>query len=263
MKRRTILKFCASSTLLSVAGLSIWLRQSGQQAIQPVLNDIHIGHDPEIVSSDTENVKNRLFDHDYDDDVYLEKDKFSSLVSIVKKLGRLQKHVGHANFSLMSFDEMLKYAAAYTIIGAFSIKEKNFLEEIFNTDATQYGFMGHKVSKNLTARINSKDTVKVAYSGNYLYRGESLEMYQRLKKDVGENLVLTSGIRGIVKQNYLFLAKLVEAQGNLSRASRSLAPPGHSYHGVGDFVSGVLYNTKKWLIAFPLLVVLECFSGHA
>ena len=45
-------------------------------------------------------------------------------------------------------------------------------------------------------------------------------------------------MRSIVKQLELFLSKLDSSNGNLSLASRSLAPPGHSYHGVGDFDVG-------------------------
>jgi len=41
-----------------------------------------------------------------------------------------------------------------------------------------------------------------------------------------------------VKQLQLFLSKLDLSNGNLSLASRSLAPPGHSYHGIGDFDVG-------------------------
>jgi len=37
---------------------------------------------------------------------------------------------------------------------------------------------------------------------------------------------------------HLFLAKAIEAQGHLSRASRSLIPPGHSYQGISDFDIG-------------------------
>ena len=36
----------------------------------------------------------------------------------------------------------------------------------------------------------------------------------------------------------LFLNKVVRSNGNLSLASRSLAPPGYSYHGIGDFDVG-------------------------
>ena len=65
-----------------------------------------------------------------------------------------------------------------------------------------------------------------------------LHQYKQLKRDVGPDLILTSGVRSVVKQLQLFLAKLDSSNGNLSLASRSLAPPGHSYHGIGDFDVG-------------------------
>ncbi len=34
------------------------------------------------------------------------------------------------------------------------------------------------------------------------------------------------------------MGKAIETDGNLSQASRSLAPPGYSYHAVGDFDVG-------------------------
>ncbi|HKI73197.1 MAG TPA: D-alanyl-D-alanine carboxypeptidase family protein, partial [Pseudomonadales bacterium] len=43
----------------------------------------------------------------------------------------------------------------------------------------------------------------------------------------------------------------IQAKGNLSRASRSLAPPGHSYHGVGDFdVGKVGYGLRNFTSDF-------------
>ena len=39
-------------------------------------------------------------------------------------------------------------------------------------------------------------------------------------------------------QLHLFLAKTFQSDGNLSRASRSLAPPGYSFHNAGDFDVG-------------------------
>jgi len=57
--------------------------------------------------------------------------------------------------------------------------------------------------------------------------------------------VLTSGIRSVVKQTHLFLAKTIQSKGNMSRASRSLAPPGHSYHGIGDFDVGKVGFGRK------------------
>ena len=55
---------------------------------------------------------------------------------------------------------------------------------------------------------------------------------------MGRQAVLTSGVRSIIKQTLLFLNKAKKTRGNLSMASRSLAPPGFSYHGIGDFDIG-------------------------
>ena len=49
---------------------------------------------------------------------------------------------------------------------------------------------------------------------------------------------MTSGVRGMMKQFLLFLNKAYANNGNLSLASRSLAPPGYSFHGNGDFDVG-------------------------
>ena len=86
--------------------------------------------------------------------------------------------------------------------------------------------------------VDKSDTTKIAGSGHYLYKGDAQKKYMLLKRDVGEQIILTSGVRSIVKQMHLFLAKLEKSNGNLSLASRSLAPPGHSFHGIGDFDVG-------------------------
>ncbi|MBQ62174.1 MAG: hypothetical protein CMQ19_08870 [Gammaproteobacteria bacterium] len=75
-------------------------------------------------------------------------------------------------------------------------------------------------------------------AGHFLYRGESDALYKKARRDLGSSILLTSGIRSVVKQTHLFLAKTIQSKGNLSRAARSLAPPGHSYHGIGDFDVG-------------------------
>ena len=77
-----------------------------------------------------------------------------------------------------------------------------------------------------------------SYTGNYLYKGLPLETYQKIKRDVGDKVILTSGVRSVTKQLLLFLNKAYNKDGNLSLASRSLAPPGYSYHGIGDFDVG-------------------------
>ncbi len=102
--------------------------------------------------------------------------------------------------------------------------EAIILEEIFFTDANQYGFFGAKVTPELTARISIPDVVKIHGSGHYLLKGSSYNFYQQIKQDVGQQLLLTSGIRNVVKQMHLFLAKALQSKLNLSKASRSLAP---------------------------------------
>ena len=84
-----------------------------------------------------------------------------------------------------------------------------------------------------------------------MFANESLSYYEKIRKNVGGTIVLTSGIRSNIKQLHLFLAKVIKVEGNLSRASRSLAPPGYSYHGIGDFdVGRVGWGGKNFTDAF-------------
>ena len=133
---------------------------------------------------------------------------------------------------------MLTHGRNFPQIGAFGPDELNFLEEVFFANPNRYGFFGKKISAEITDFIPKADASKISNTGHYLLRGESLNLYEQIQRDVGEQIILTSGIRSIVKQMHLFLAKAIESNGNLSRASRSLAPPGHSFHGVGDFDIG-------------------------
>ncbi len=178
------------------------------------------------------------FDQDLKQDIFLPVAEHAVFLRVLGRLRKIQPHAGYANFSLMGFDEMLKYARSYSVIGAFPADEIQFMEKIFFHDAHDYGFMGKKVISSLTAQVVKKDIVKIPRSGNYLFKGGSWTVFERLKKDVGDSLVLTSGVRSVVKQMYLFLAKAERCNANLSRASRSLAPPGHSYHALGDFDVG-------------------------
>ena len=90
----------------------------------------------------------------------------------------------------------------------------------------------------LSATIPRKEVVKIPGSGHFLFRGTSADTYRKIRRDLGESIQLTSGIRSVVKQVYLFLNKVERVDGNLSLASYSLAPPGHSYHAIGDFDVG-------------------------
>jgi D-alanyl-D-alanine carboxypeptidase len=195
---------------------------------------------PRLRGRDLENYLHRLraFNATHDGDVFLDAKRFDLLRSALARLERIQKMIGFGNFYLLSFDEAVHLAQTRVEVGAFTTDELDFLEQIFYERALLYGFFGEKPMKNLTDQIDRREVVKVPNSGNHLYRGKPLEMYTLLRRRVGNKLILTSGVRSVVKQFMLFLSKIHEGNGNLSRASRSLAPPGYSYHGISDFDVG-------------------------
>jgi zinc D-Ala-D-Ala carboxypeptidase len=182
--------------------------------------------------------KMRNFDERHADDLYIEPNRYPLLVSSLKRLRRMERTVGYGNFHLLDFDDALRIAAIYSIVGRFTRKEIDFLESIFYENANRYGFYGRKPVKDLTARIERNGIVKVRHTGHYLYSGRALQTYRQIRRAIGNRVVLTSGVRSIMKQFVLFLDKACRSGGNLSLASRSLAPPGYSYHCVGDFDVG-------------------------
>lgn len=190
----------------------------------------------EVAKSIVEKVKN--FSINYADDVFLSQSDQVLLDSTLNRLARLQNVTGFGNFNILGFDEALKFAKSFSDVGEFTAQELAFIEQIFTTDARNYGFFGEKVSSQLTDVISKDSVIKVPGSGHYLFKEQSLHHYDQLVRDVGEDIVLTSGIRANVKQLHLFLAKARSVNYNLSRASRSLAPPGHSFHGIGDYDVG-------------------------
>ena len=90
--------------------------------------------------------KIRNFDANFNNDIYLPAAKRELLSRTINRLERVQDYVGHGNFNLIGFDEMLFFARNYESIGAFEKSELDFLEEIFFADANQYGFFGEKVT---------------------------------------------------------------------------------------------------------------------
>jgi hypothetical protein len=158
--------------------------------------------------------------------------------SVRSRLLRVQRTVGYGNFHLIGFDDALNIARGYARVGAFPRNEIEFLEKIFYREAAEYGFYGAKACRHLTDTPRVEDVVKIPRTGNYLYRGRPLELYRTLRATIGSDAILTSGIRCIVKQFVLFFNKAWESELNLSMASRSLAPPGYSFHGTGDFDVG-------------------------
>ena len=188
--------------------------------------------------SDQRLQKIKEFDRTYEDDFFLTAEQRSILESAAARVERAQLLVGHGNFNLLSFDSLLRFAQNYSEIGAFTDAELELLEELFYADASRYGFFGEKVITDLTERIPDRDVTKIAGSGHYLLKGDSLERFTQIRRDVGKSIALTSGVRSIAKQYQLFLSKAVETEGNLSQASRSLASPGYSFHARGDFDIG-------------------------
>lgn len=225
MQRRTLLKGFAGSYAALAAGKA--LAQDGT---------ITMPIDPKTAAR--MQYKAKHFDEDFEDDFYLtEEQKKTLLIPVLKKISLAKKTLGFGHFNLVSYDELLKTVARSTL-GAFTKPELDFIEEAFFRDAREYGFYGEKVSMELTTKIDTSKTIKMPGTGHFLFKGRPEVLYAELKKDVGDGIVLTSGIRSVVKQLDLFLAKGVQCNGNMSRASRSLAPPGYSFHGAGDFDVG-------------------------
>lgn len=183
--------------------------------------------------------KMRYFDKSHPEDIWVSPEEFKLLQQVKLRLDGVYKMVGHSRFYLVDFDETLKVAQTYSQVGGpFTKVELDFLEALYHRPAADYGFYGLKPLGEMTHRVNRNEIVKIQGTGNYLYRGDAEKLYQRMRSDVGNHLMLTSGVRNVVKQFHLFLKKVVKTKGNLSRASRSLAPPGYSFHGVSDFDVG-------------------------
>jgi D-alanyl-D-alanine carboxypeptidase len=162
----------------------------------------------------------------------------ASTNSVIERLEKLQNYVGYGNFNIVGWDKCLRIARSMNQVGSFTNTELEFIEELFFTNAVELGFNGDKISTQLSDTIKKQDIVKIAGSGHYLFKGAATDTYNKIIKDVGDTIILTSGVRNIVKQIYLFLNKTVRVNGNMSLASNSVAPPGYSYHAVGDFDIG-------------------------
>lgn len=175
---------------------------------------------------------------DPSEDIILDKNYEKTFYSVRKKIALVQRYVGYGNFNIISFDDTIKIAKIAKSIEAFSKEEKDFLEFIFYHDPIEQGFYGEKISLSITDRINKKEVKKIPRTGHYLFKGKSEGIYEEMKKDIGNTLVLTSGVRSVMKQTKLFLDKLYHSKNNLSVTSRSIAPPAYTYHSIGDFDVG-------------------------
>ena len=171
-------------------------------------------------------------------DLFILDEERSTFASVRNKMRRVKKFVGYGNFNIISFDSVLYYGRNYSVIGKFSKKELALLDKLFYEDPNKYGFYGKITSPNITTKISKKDIKKVKRTGHYLFKGKALEDYKRLKQDIGKNLILTSGVRSVVKQMSLYLDKIYSLDGNITQASYSIAPPAYTYHAIKDFDVG-------------------------
>ncbi len=187
----------------------------------------------------------------YTHDIYISKDDYSVAKSLFGRLKNIQSTVGYGNFNIIGFDEAMSVARRYSRVGAFRTNELELFEKLFHFNARNYGFYGDKVLDDMTKVFARRDMIKVPHTGHFLYKGEPLKQYEIIRSRVGNSIILTSGVRSVVKQMYLFLNKTFKVEGNLSLASTSLAPAGYSYHGVGDFdVGKVGFGHRNFTIDF-------------
>lgn len=182
--------------------------------------------------------KMKHFDERHASDILFSETEMPTARSVMQRLTRLQSFIGHGNFQLTGMDEAIRFGRSYSSVGAFTAKEVAFLEEFFYKDAACYGFKDVKPLTSFTYRIDAKQVSKIPGMGNYLFAGKPESTWKAIRAELGDAVVLTSGVRGVAKQFLLFLAKSMKFDGNLSLASRSLAPPGYSFHGIGDFDVG-------------------------
>ena len=155
-----------------------------------------------------------------------------------RRLKSIKRYVGYANFNIISYDQALYYARNYSSIGRFTQAEKDLVEKLFFTDPEKFGFYGKQTIKELTNNINKKDIKKISHSGHFVFKGKPYNDYKRLINDVGDSLILTSGIRNVVKQMDLYLNKIKKYDGDLAKSARIIAPPAFSYHSIHDFDIG-------------------------
>ena len=172
-------------------------------------------------------------------DIYLSKKDFETLRILRERFKRLKRFVGYANFNIISYNSSIFYARNYSSIGKFTQAEVQLMERFFYEDPSRYGFYGERTVESISYAIKRKDLKKIRRSGHYIFKGDSLESYNRLQHDVDtKDIILTSGVRSVIKQMRLFVDKLYRNKGNLTKTTNAIAPPAYSYHSTGDYDLG-------------------------
>lgn len=172
-------------------------------------------------------------------DIYLSYEDLQTLSILRDRFKRLKKFVGYANFNIISYNSSMFYARNYSAIGKFTKEEIHLMERFFYEDPSRYGFYGERTVEDIASYIKKSDLKKISRSGHFIFKGTSLDSYNRLQHDVDtRDIILTSGVRSVVKQMRLFVDKLYRNHGNLTKTTNAIAPPAFSYHSTGDYDLG-------------------------
>lgn len=191
-------------------------------------------------------------------DIYLSYQEYNTLKTLNKRLKRLSRYIGYANFNIVSFSDSLYYGRNYSKIGDFTKDELSLVDKLFCENPNQYGFYGSKTCSDINNIVSDKDIVKISHTGHFLFKGAAVEDYEKLKKDVGQTLILTSGVRNVIKQLSLYANKLYHNGGNITQATIQIAPPAYSYHTISDFdVGRIGWGYKNFTDAFALTMEFE------
>lgn len=162
-------------------------------------------------------------------DIFVLKTEREVFDSSFKKLYALLNRVGYVKFSALDISQ------ARTLV-SFTDDEMDYLKKLFMFDASNFGFYRDKPLSDFNAKIDSTKLTQA--NGILCFDGKTIDKYRAMKDSIGDDVFMSSGIRSIVKQSFLFIQKARHCDYNLSMASRTIAPPGYSYHGVGYFDIG-------------------------
>ena len=155
-KRRQILKAGVTTLVTTTAGSVLFgctkTNKLKKSSIKPAKNSTsyveNYNFEHEIAVLDNlQKVKN--FNEVFDSDIFLSDEKKFTFNSALKRISRVKKIIGYANFNLLGFDDMLLYAHRFPQIGRFTKAELTLIDELFFYDAKNYGFYGSKVIKKL------------------------------------------------------------------------------------------------------------------
>lgn len=236
--RRSFLKFVLSAAAVSAVPFEARAFSGFGHNTPELISDLNSGMGANTFASKEYFEKIRNFNHAFKDDLMADAAEFALIRSCAKKTTSLMHYVGYGNFGILNFDDALKFMNSTDSLTPFTRAETDYMEMLFSRDASAYGFYGERIFSSLTDRVDDRELIKVPGSGNYIYKALALSTYEKITGEM-KTLTLTSGVRSVVKQLHLFLNKAVETEGNLSMASRSIAPVGYSYHGIGDFDVGI------------------------